>query len=196
MLKPIAPKQVFILAAIAAFLIFSGSCNGRKQTDKETTPTLSAPPGTNFPMPPLSARTELGWVQSDGSRAKLSDFRGKVLVLDFYATWCQPCRRSIPQLIALQRDYGPKGLQIIGLNVGGPDDRIKVADFARYLDIKYPLGFPDKALTDLFFSGDQTIPQTFVFGRADQPVKRFIGYDGTIGTELVKAVREAVDSKQ
>jgi hypothetical protein len=71
-----------------------------------------------------------------------------------------------------------------------------VADFARELDIKYPLGFPDKALTDLFFSGDQTIPQTFVFGRGDQPVKRFIGYDGSTGTELVKAVREAVDSKQ
>jgi thiol-disulfide isomerase/thioredoxin len=196
MLKPIAPKQVFVLAAITLFLISSGSCNGRKQADKDTTPTLSAPPRTNFPMPPISGHTELGWVQSDGSRAKLADFRDKVLVLDFYATWCEPCRRSIPQLIALQRDYGPKGLQVVGLNVGGPDDRIKVADFARELDIKYPLGFPDKTLTDFFFSGDQTIPQTFVFRRNGQPVKRFIGYEGSTGTELEKAVREAVESKQ
>jgi thiol-disulfide isomerase/thioredoxin len=196
MLKPIAPRQVFVFVAIAILLSSSDSCNGRKQTDTQTTPTLSAAPVTNFPMSPLSGHTELGWVQSDGSRAKLADFRGKILVLDFYATWCEPCRRSIPQLIALQRDYGPKGLQIVGLNVGGPDDRIKVAGFARELDIKYPLGFPDKALTDFFFSGDQTIPQTFVFAGGDQPVKRFIGYEGSTGTELVKAVREAVESKQ
>jgi thiol-disulfide isomerase/thioredoxin len=194
MLKPIELKRLFALAAIVVFLISSGSCIGDKQADKKATPLLSGPPGTSFPMPPLNGHTELGWVQSDGSRAKLADFRGKVLVLDFYATWCEPCRRSIPQLIALQRDYGPKGLQVVGLNVGGPDDRIKVADFAREIGIGYPLGFPDKALTDLFLSGDQTIPQTFVFGRGGQPVKRFIGY--ATGPELEKAVVEAVESKQ
>jgi thiol-disulfide isomerase/thioredoxin len=194
MLKPIAPKRLILLAAFAVFLIFSVFCGGRKQADKEA--AVSMPSGTTFPMPPLSGQTELGWVQNDGSRAKLEDFRGKILVLDFYATWCEPCRQSIPQLIALQRDYGPKGLQVVGLNVGGPDDRIKVADFARELNIQYPLGFPDKALTDLFFSGDQTIPQTFVFGKDGQPVKRFVGYDRTsTGRELEKAVVEAVVSK-
>ena len=138
----------------------------------------------------------MGWVLNDGSRAKLADFRGKVLVLDFYATWCEPCRQSIPRLIALQKDYGPKGLQIVGLNVGGPDDRIKVADFSRELGIQYPLGFPDKALTDLFLSDNQTIPQTFVFGREGQLLKRFIGYDMSTESELEKVISEAVSSKQ
>jgi hypothetical protein len=99
-------------------------------------------------------------------------------------------------LIALQKSYGPKSLQIVGLNVGGPDDRIKVADFARELSIQYPLGFPDKAVTDLFFSGDQTIPQTFVFGRDGELVKRFIGYEDSTEVELEKVISEAVNSKQ
>jgi thiol-disulfide isomerase/thioredoxin len=196
MLKPIAPKRLLTFAAIAVFSISCGACWGHKLTDKEATPILSGPPDTTFPMPPLSARAELGWVLSDGKRATLADFQGKVLVLDFYATWCEPCRQSIPRLIALQKDYGPKGLQVVGLNVGGPDDRIKVAGFARELGIQYPLGFPDKTLTDLFFPGDGLIPQTFVFGRAGQPVKRFIGYDEATDAELEKVISETVNNKK
>jgi thiol-disulfide isomerase/thioredoxin len=196
MQKPLAPKQLFTLAVITVFSISSGACTRDRQTDKEATPILSGPPSTTFPMPPLNARSEMGWVLNDGSRAKLADFGGRVLVLDFYATWCEPCRQSIPRLIALQKSYGPKGLEIVGLNVGGPDDRIKVADFARELSIQYPLGFPDKALTDLFLSGDQTIPQTFVFGRDGQLAKRFIGYDESAEVELEKVISEAVNSKQ
>ncbi|MDQ6652338.1 MAG: TlpA family protein disulfide reductase, partial [Acidobacteriota bacterium] len=142
-----------------------------------------------YPMPPLKARSEMGWALNDSRRATLADYEGKVLVLDFYATWCAPCRESIPRLIMLQKKYGPEGLQIVGLNVGGPDDRIKVAEFARELGIQYSLGFPDKALTDLFLYDDQTIPQTFVLGRDGQLVKRFIGYEKSTGTQLEQLIQ-------
>lgn len=84
----------------------------------------------------------------------------------------------------------------MGLNVGGADDRVKVADFAKELGITYPLGFPDQALTDLFLSDDQTIPQTFVFDGEGRLVKRFIGYDETTEAGLEKAIEEAVGGKQ
>lgn len=184
------PATIMILAISLA------ACTSQKQTDKEATPVLSGPPSTAFPMPPLDARAEMGWVLNDGQLATLADYQGKVLVLDCYATWCVPCRQSIPRLIALQKSYGPQGLQIVGLNVGGPDDRIKVADFTRELGIDYPLGFPDKALTDLLLGGDQTIPQIFVFGRDGHLVKRFIGYEEATGAELEKVIGEAVNSKQ
>jgi thiol-disulfide isomerase/thioredoxin len=144
-------------------------------------------------MPPLNARAELGWVLNDGKRATVADYQGKVLVLDFYATWCAPCRQSIPRLNALDQTYGVKGLQIVGLNVGGPDDRIKVAGFAKELNIQYPLGFPDKAVTDLFLSDNQTIPQTFVFTRDGTLARRFIGYEETTGNELKKVIDEALN---
>ncbi|MEP6741324.1 MAG: TlpA disulfide reductase family protein [bacterium] len=167
---------------------FIDACTKRLAND-EPPPLASGPPQTTYPMPPLSSHTEMGWVGANNERSRLMDYRGKVLVLDFYATWCEPCRQSIPRLKALQRQYGPQGVQIVGLNVGGPDDRIKVADFKKELDIDYPLGFPDKSLTDLFLSDDQTIPQTFVFGREGALIKRFIGYDSNTGAEMDRTIQ-------
>ena len=143
-------------------------------------------------MPPQSSVNQMGWVLGNGSRSRIADYAGTVLVLDFYATWCEPCRRSIPHLMTLQQNYQGKGLQVVGLNVGGPDDRTKVNAFAAELSIRYPLGFPDKALTDFLLTGDQTIPQTFVFGKDGQLRKRFIGYDRTTESELEKVINEAV----
>jgi thiol-disulfide isomerase/thioredoxin len=182
------------LLAAAMFVCFALACTSER-ADSEATPVLSGPPNTTFPMPPLNADAELGWILSEGERQRLADYRGRVLVLDFYATWCAPCRESIPQLKWLQQQWGAAGMQIIGLNVGGPDDRVKVAAFARELGIQYPLGFPDKALTDVFLSDDQTIPQTFVFGREGQLIKRFIGYEQATGKELESTIRQEITVK-
>lgn len=184
--KYIPLPKLLTLAVVMVFAI--GACTSRKPAYTEATPVLSGPPNTTYPMPPLKARSEMGWAWNDGKRATLADYQGKVLVLDFYATWCAPCRESIPRLITLQKKYGSEGLQIVGLNVGGPDDRIKVAEFARELGIQYSLGFPDKSLTDLFLSDNQTIPQTFLFDRQGQLVRRFIGYQESTGAELEEAI--------
>ena len=129
---------------------------------------------------------------ADGTRSRLADHANKVLVVDFYATWCQPCRQSIPHLASMQARLGDSGLQVVGLNVGGADDRVKVPAFARELKIEYPLGFPDKTLSDFFLSDNQTIPQTFVFGRDGSLINRFIGYDPAIGNELEKTIQGAL----
>ena len=124
--------------------------------------------------------------------AKLADYKGKVVVLDFYATWCDPCRAEIPRLVQMQKDYGAGGLQVIGLNVGGDDDREKVPAFAKEFGIEYPLGFPDDNLVDQYLSDVQDIPQAFVFDRNGDLVKRFIGYSPTSGAELERIVKGAV----
>ena len=182
--------------SLAACVIFLVACSRKESsTASEATPTLSGPPTTTYPMPPLRAEgagTEMGWTLVDGRRERWADFRGQVLVLDFYATWCAPCRKSIPHLSELQRQSGANGLQVVGLNVGGPDDRVKVAAFAAELKIPYPLGFPDKPLSDLFLSDDDSIPQTFVFSRDGQLVKRFIGYDDSLPKELERVIQSAL----
>jgi len=176
---------LLLLVACAVFLV---ACSRQEpSTASEAAPGLPGAPNTTYPMPPLRAEgagAEMGWTLVDGRRAKLTDFRGQVLVLDFFATWCAPCRKSIPHLGDLQRRSSTYGVQVVGLNVGGPDDRVKVAAFAAEFNIPYPLGFPDKPLSDLFLSDDDSIPQTFVFDRGGQLVKRFIGYDDSMTKEL------------
>ncbi|HEV7397969.1 MAG TPA: hypothetical protein VGN86_15770, partial [Pyrinomonadaceae bacterium] len=86
--KPVAPTSLTLVALIALLAVSGGACAERTQTNKDATPVLSRGPSTALPMPPLNAHSEVGWVLSNGTRAQLADYQGKVLVLDFYATWC------------------------------------------------------------------------------------------------------------
>ena len=133
-----------------------------------------------------------GWTVDNNRAAKLSDYKGRVVVLDFYATWCEPCRAETPRLVQLQRDYGPSGLQVIGLNVGGENDRPRVPGFAKEFGIEYPLGFPDDTLVDQYLTDNQNIPQAFVFDRNGELVKRFVGYNSTSGGELERIIKGAL----
>ncbi len=188
-------RKTVKLSLLTICAILSLACASQESKTSGGTPVLSGPPNTMYPMPPAgtgASAIEMGWTLPDGNRMKLSDFRGQVLVLDFYATWCVPCRQSIPHLIELQQRTGSQGLQVVGLNVGGPDDRVKVPAFANELNIHYPLGFPDKSLSDFFLSDADAIPQTFVFDRNGQLVKRFIGFDDSTAHHLEQAAQSAL----
>jgi thiol-disulfide isomerase/thioredoxin len=121
-----------------------------------------------------------------------SAYKGKVLVLDFYATWCNPCRQSVPHLIGLQKKYETQGLQVIGLNVGGPGDDQKVPAFAKELGIQYPLAIPDEELVTFLLSDEAGIPQTFIFDRDGLLVDRLIGFGPGSGEDIDRAVETAL----
>ena len=137
-----------------------------------------------------------GWTLDNKQRATLADYKGKVVVLDFYATWCEPCRAETPHLVQMQRQYAEQGLQVIGLNVGGEDDRDEVPGFAREFGIQYPLGFPDDEFSDQYLSDNQNIPQAFVFDRSGKLVKRFIGYSEQSGADLEQVVQRTLTQSQ
>ena len=176
--------------------------------DNANTPRGSAPPRTSLPMPPVNAARVPGggahsgeaglsggvWTTLDGRSARASDYQGKVLVLDFWATYCPPCREETPHLIEMQRRYGARGLQIVGLNVGGEDDRPKVPGFVREFGIQYPLGFPEDAMSALYFADSDVIPQTYVFDRRGRLLRRFVGYDSTVPAELENVIKTALEN--
>ena len=147
-------------------------------------------------MPPIAGTQlgQMGWVLPDGSHPIINDYRDKVLLLDFYATWCMPCRDSIPHLIALEKQYGPRGLAVVGLNVGGPEDLPEVPAFAREFNIHYPLGVPDESLTDFLMSDIDAIPQTFVFDGKGQLIKRYVGYNESMVSELDALIRANLEA--
>ena len=131
----------------------------------------------------------------DGRTIKLSNYRGKVLVMDFWATWCAPCRQETPQLARLARENRERGLEVIGLHI---DDRGRSSpeDIRKFIDhygITYTVGLAtDDMFTSYLGAVDDTIPQTLVFGRDGRLVKHLIGYSPSHGKELDEAVNQAL----
>ena len=136
-----------------------------------------------------------GWTLDNGQRSKLADYQGKVVVIDFYATWCEPCRVETPHLVALQRQYGEQGLQVIGLNVGGEDDRDQVPTYAQEFGIQYPLAFPEDELVDAYLSDNENIPQVFVFDRSGKLIQHFVGFTEEGGQELERLEQDSLTAK-
>jgi len=152
-------------------------------------------PTTNLPLPPSKALTQMSWTSSNDKVEKLADHAGKVVILDFWATYCEPCKREIPHLNALAAKYGPDNLHIVGLNVGGEEDRVKIPAFVSTTKIDYAIAFPDDDLTQFIFAERSDIPQTAIFDRQGAMVKKIVGFNPAIQQELDEAVARAVDSK-
>lgn len=199
-----APKKLLsrrIAAVLVALLALAG-CNLDGASKKEVanvTPGGPQPPRASLPMPPVESSHRAGqraggWLTLDGRRATLADYRGQVVVLDFYATYCPPCLQEIPHLVTLQRRHGARGLNVIGLNVGGPEDQAKVPEFVKKLRIQYQLGVPEDGTTGIYLAGS-SIPQTLVFDRRGRLVKHFVGYDGEVASEIEQAVETALSDK-
>jgi thiol-disulfide isomerase/thioredoxin len=189
-------KPVLILAAI--LICGFAACNSNDLTTSSTpkSPASSGPPRTALPMPPVSGRSleYLGWTVDGGKRSVLHEYKGQVLVLDFYATWCEPCRRSIPHLIGLQNKYADQGLQVIGLNVGGPNDLEKVPAFAKEFGIQYTLAVPEDELVSFLLGNNDAIPQTFIFDRQLMLAERLIGFGPNAADRMDSAVEAALKS--
>jgi thiol-disulfide isomerase/thioredoxin len=93
-----------------------------------------------------------------GRPVRLSDYRGKVVLINFWATWCPPCRAEMPDLIKLQREHGKDGLQIIGITYP-PERKARVRRFASKLKVNYPIALGTHE-TRALFSSDETLPLT------------------------------------
>lgn len=112
----------------------------------------------------------------DGSERTLSDFSGKVVILDFWATWCPPCRAEIPHFVELYDTHKDEGLEIIGVSLDRNAERV-VEAFAEENRINYTLLVGDNDVTDLY-GGIMSIPTTFIIDRDGRITERFVGYRG------------------
>ena len=145
------------------------------------------------PLPASKPFAEMSWTNAEEKVEKLGDHVGKAVILDFWATYCEPCRREIPHLNLLAEKYGPDNLHIVGLNVGGEEDRPKIPAFTATTKIDYAIAFPEDDLTNVIFSDRSDIPQTAVFDRTGKLVAKIVGFSPAIQKELDAAVEKAVE---
>jgi len=113
----------------------------------------------------------------DGKNISLSDYKNTAIILNFWATWCPPCRAEIPDMIELQKEYGDKNFTFIGIAVGDQLDRVK--RFVENSGINYPIAMGNNSITSdygkFIKGGMRGIPATFVINTKGEVLGHFVG---------------------
>ncbi len=160
------------------FLLLS-ACKGESEQDRaapaaepataevEAQPAASNVQETSYPEAPDFALLDL-----EGNTHRLSDYRGKVVILDFWATYCPPCKKEIPHFNDLLDEYGDQGLVVLGITLDGEQ---KARNFLKNFEVKYPVLLPDGQVVAKF-GGVKFIPTTFVITPDGGIAHKYIGY--------------------
>ncbi|HZR31095.1 MAG TPA: TlpA disulfide reductase family protein [Terriglobales bacterium] len=153
---------IVIVVAVAVMLAFAPYLSKRRASIDNPATELKGKPAPDFSLETL-----------DGQTLHLSDYRGKAVLLNFWATWCQPCKIEMPWFEELQRQYGPQGLQVVGIAM---DDASKdeIAKFAKELGVNYPILVGKESVGDAY-GGVQFLPSTFFIDRDGKIVDRVFG---------------------
>lgn len=169
--KPHPGRFAAILCTMVLAGLLAVSCGRKEPQSKEADgggPATGLPAvGDRRPAPDFTLR------DLDGREVRLADFRGQVVMVNFWATWCPPCRAEIPDFIELQGRLGPKGLQIIGISLDD-EGAAKVAPFASQNRINYLMLVNGNAAANAY-GGIEGIPTTFLLDRQGRIVERRSG---------------------
>ncbi len=145
-------KLMAIVVTGLLFLIFMPACQGKSEVS-------SAP---DFTLLNLA-----------GNTVNLSDYNGKVVLINFFATYCPPCRMEIPDFVKLQQEFSKKGFTVIGISVDNDGERV-LPPFVERLEINYPvLLATTKVLKD--YGNIYALPVTFILDRNHKIVKKITG---------------------
>jgi len=187
---------VLVLSLVSVFGI--SSCNSADEIGKPgPVPINPAKPaaaaaGSMVTLPPVVLDTELKAM--NGRPIKLSDYAGKVLVVNLWATWCGPCRMEIPELVKFHNEFRAKGLEVVGLSTENPEaSAAGVRRFVQEFKMDYPVGWATPEVAIALMQGRDAIPQSFVISRNGHILKRFIGFSpAATPQQLRDAIEEAL----
>jgi thiol-disulfide isomerase/thioredoxin len=172
------PLALIVVILVVAFGLYFGYHHARRQG---ATPRITkSAPAPDFAL-----------VSLDGTTMRLSDFRGKAVLLNFWATWCGPCKIEMPWFVDLQKEYGSQGLQIVGVAM---DDASKedIAKFAKEMGVNYPILIGKESVGDAY-GGVPALPESFFIGRDGKIVDKIIGLEGK--ADIEEAIKKALNTR-
>ena len=177
-------RKLFYLILVLTFI--AAGCKKKEpepqqqeqaNVEAEEKPTQSpvdkAPPGP-VERPGGKAAPSFTLQDLNGKPVSLSDFKGKVVILDFWATWCPPCVIEIPHFIELYEQYKDQGFTMVGISLDREGISV-VKSFVRKYQINYPILMTDGQV-DRVYGGITAIPTTFVIDSAGNIRQKYIGY--------------------
>jgi peroxiredoxin len=172
------PLALVVVAFVIAFALYFGYHQARRSG-------ASAHITQSGPAPDFSLES------LDGKTTRLSDFRGKAVLLNFWATWCGPCKIEMPWFVDLQNQYRSQGLQIVGVAM---DDASKedIAKFAKDMGVNYPILIGKESVGDQY-GGVPALPESFLIARDGKIVGKIIGLEGK--AEIEDAIKKALNTK-
>ena len=163
-------KLVFVIVFLMAFFVafFAGRSRSHKSAGQP-----GAPLGAGDVAGAVAPQFELPVLDSKGKTLKLSDLKGKAVVLNFWATYCVPCKTEMPWLVQMQKQYGAQGLQIVGVTKDGDSEKL-ASEFSKKMGINYPILVGTEKVEDLY-GGIGGLPTTFFIDRSGKVVVRRLG---------------------
>lgn len=143
----------------------------------------SAPPASELKQAPDFTLNDL-----DGQPVSLSSYAGKVVILDFWATWCAPCRYEVPHLVELQQRYGERGLQVLGVTLDGTQTSGDVIPFREKYSMNYPTLWAETSVLEVY--DVISIPITLLITRDGKVYRRFTGFGGNTADKMTRTVQD------
>ena len=168
-----ARRQWLIVGGIVAALGI-GLFVAMTQLGSELFPLRIGSKAPNFAAVTLAAPAERAAVAHVAQEKGIGDYRGEVVLLNIWATWCAPCRIEMPSMQRLQDTLGPKGLRIVAVSVDDPGMEAKITGFAKELSLSFEIlhDAPGRIRAQYQTTG---VPETFVIGRDGRIRRRIIG---------------------
>lgn len=187
---------VIAFGLLAAFGVSSCNSNDPPSNPASANSSNAAPNRGNFatvPQPVLQAENRA----TSGAPIKLSDYSGKVLLVNLWATWCGPCRMETPELVKLNKEFKARGVEMIGLSTEDPDASAQsVNQFVRDYKVDYQIGWATREVALGLMQGRTNIPQSFIIAPDGRILKRFIGFNPqATPSQLKQALEQALVEK-
>jgi peroxiredoxin len=161
------PVVIIVVAMVVSLMLVFAFKLARRSSQGITAGTAQMKSGTapDFTLQSL-----------DGKTVRLSDFRGKAVVLNFWATWCSPCKIEMPWFVDMQKQYGPAGVQFLGIAMDDASTK-DIAEFAQNMKVNYPILVGKESVGDAY-GGVQFLPETFYIDRNGKIVDKAFGLKG------------------